>query len=505
MAKIYPETVNNKEILITNMYLNQIKKLLVVNDKLGFDVGFTLSDLRKNINAETISVDKHLSSDEKLEADKLITNLWQQISTPDQEQNIEETKEEPMGLMQHHKPLNTAVITKIRDKISPQEITKKDMQEGSTTSNTTLQRLRCKQEWSTENWEAVISVGVGDILSIDSNPSSLANVFSRQYSYSKKLSNTNNPYDNPYESQYASTVTSSVIGPDTEKIKQIKALIDFTKKNTRGPFLKLPEGTKNKYYSFTLLNENDKPSANQNESEGVTNIQWSSSIDNNISIVKDILSQSENINLKDPNGVAEKNRMERSIEGMKAIIGSVNTNYSFLWSCLTHFAKSTQNSFLSLFYTVNSTYDTEKSQNLLAYAHVQDALSTFTVVNNQCESGNGRTLIGEMFTNVKRTWEIENEKSLTMDDLQEDSFKSLFTNEFKNLDNYTSVLDDTGLLSIKHITNTLPSYLIDDGMQSMIQTSKNFESLQNIGCNTLSKAEDLNIQSGEAPKGPGHS
>ena len=195
-----------------------------------------------------------------------------------------------------------------------------------------------------------------------------------------------------------------------KKIKQIKALIDFTKENSRGPFLKLPKDTKNKYYSFTLLNEYDKTSANQNEyeSEGVTNIQWSSSIDNNISIVKDILSESKQFNLKNSDGVAEK-RMKRSIEGMKAIIGSVNTNYSFLWSCLTHFAKSTRNSFLSLFYTVNSTYDTEKSQNLLAYAHVQDALSTFTVVNNQCESGNGRTLIGEMFTNVKRTWEIENE------------------------------------------------------------------------------------------------
>ena len=43
MAKIYPETVNNKEILITNMYLNQIKKLLVVNDELRFDKEFTLS------------------------------------------------------------------------------------------------------------------------------------------------------------------------------------------------------------------------------------------------------------------------------------------------------------------------------------------------------------------------------------------------------------------------------------------------------------------------------
>ena len=39
------------------------------------------------------------------------------------------------------------------------------MVEGSTTSNTTLQRLRCKEEWP--NWEAVRSVGVGDILSID--------------------------------------------------------------------------------------------------------------------------------------------------------------------------------------------------------------------------------------------------------------------------------------------------------------------------------------------------
>ena len=112
MAKIYPETVNNKEILITNMYLNQIKKLLVVNNKLGFDEKFTLSDLRKNINAETISVDKHLSSDEKLEADKLITNLWQQISTPNQEQNTEETKEEPMGLMQHRKPLKLLSLQK---------------------------------------------------------------------------------------------------------------------------------------------------------------------------------------------------------------------------------------------------------------------------------------------------------------------------------------------------------------------------------------------------------
>ena len=76
-------------------------------------------------------------------------------------------------------------------------------------------------------------------------------------------------------------------------------------------------------------------------------------------------------------------------------------------------------------------------------------------------------------------------------------------NEFKNLDNYTSVLDDTGLLSIKHITDTLPSYLIDDGMQSMIHTSKNFESLQNVGCNAPREALNLDNQSDAAPRGPG--
>ena len=63
--------------------------------------------------------------------------------------------------------------------------------------------------------------------------------------------------------------------------------------------------------------------------------------------------------------------------------------------------------FNGIYHASNYCFNIEnlKASNLLTYAQMQDALSTFTVVHNHCKSGKDRTLVGEIFTHAKRSGE----------------------------------------------------------------------------------------------------
>ena len=99
----------------------------------------------------------------------------------------------------------------------------------------------------------------------------------------------------------------------------------------------------------------------------------------------------------------------------------------------------------------------------------------------------------------------EKEETLSVNDLQNDSFKTLFTKEFENLSNYEGVLEDTAVFNIEHINDTLPSYLISDSMKSMIELSKDFQKLQEKGLNSPNDSPENSIDfSDENSNRPGN-